>query len=378
MRADAAQGANGGGVVHTQAQHIFLALAALAALASAAMPAGALPGDDGDIALTVDGSVHSHHEEQVTVPAAAPVPAQGASHAVGVRVRAYDIVLPNPAGQAYRVVGPSVTGQVVGVDDEAVSVQFQERRLAVPWYYMMDDDAVRPYHALFWDTGTAWYLGLGHDVWRSFAGPVAPEASPFAVLAPMVPELRLRTGAEEIDIGAAVGVLLQSALQPASLPSFERPDAPAGEVGSASLPADDRIAAALGSAEAPAGSARGWAPVPAAAGPALPAQAVTHQSLAAVGSIEFAAGAMGFLAGLALYHLIRKSAILKNKVRSRIAEHVLHHPGSTITEIALAVGVTHQTASYHLRLLQQHGLVLGVERGNKRLYFRNEIGRAHV
>ncbi|MCA1813970.1 MAG: helix-turn-helix domain-containing protein, partial [Halobacteriales archaeon] len=185
----------------------------------------------------------------------------------------------------------------------------------------------------------------------------------------------LRTAVEEIEVGAGVDVLLHNALAPTNDHSWLR-DGEVLALGAHAAPpgADTRVAPRLPSdatgllGERPIADATqpGTAPgeVASVAGILAPVLA-SAMPVAAI-----AAGTM--LVGFALYHLIKKNAILKNKVRSAIAEQVLAHPGSTITEIAASVGVTHQTASYHLRLLQEHGLVIGVERGNKRLYFRND------
>jgi DNA-binding transcriptional ArsR family regulator len=362
-------GHTGGGVVHTQSQHIFLALAAVAMVAGPlGGAAAAMPGDDGDITVAVDGSVRSQHARSITAPTQVPGPVAGSSHDVALRMRTNDVVLQHPAGAADDaapgLVRTTPDGLAVGPDGGPV----------LPWYYMMDDREVRPYHALFWDTGTAWYFALGDDLWATYAG-LAPGApgSPTPLARGMAPDVWLRTQVEEIDLVAQVQVALRSTLASTDGVGFARPDAPAAP-GVPALPG-------AGDAFAPhaLGLAALAAPTPGAAAPAGPAPMVHAAQTAAptplLGAAPLqaaAAGALGLLLGGALYHLIRKNAILKNKVRGAIADHVFRHPGSTITEIAQSVGVTHQTASYHLRLLQEHGLVLGVERGNKRLYFRND------
>lgn len=360
-------------MVHTQAQHIFLALTALAVVAGPlGGAAAALPGNDGQIDLVLDGSVRGRLDEQVAAPASLPLAGSSVGQDAAVRVRTYDLVLPAPSGAAYGAAGSHLGAPLpVAVGPDGVAVTAGGRVFLLPWYYMMDDASARPYHALFWDTGTSWYVDLGDALWQAYA-PAAP-ANPVPLVDAVAPDVWLRTGVEEIDLVASVNVLLQSAMAAAEPGTFARPDAPGGLGATPPRPASEflafaapALAAALPAAPAPGAHAAPGEVVHAAqtAGPAPLAFALPLEAAAA--------GAVTLLAGVALYHLIRKNAILKNKVRGSIAEHVLRQPGSTITEIAQAVGVTHQTASYHLRLLQEHGLVLGVERGNKRLYFRND------
>ncbi|HEV8360701.1 MAG TPA: helix-turn-helix domain-containing protein [Candidatus Thermoplasmatota archaeon] len=300
--------------------------------------------------------------------------------ATQVYVRTTDLVLPNPAGAAYRALEAGVVdvnGQpVAAMDGHGLLVYTPLRTFDVPWYYMMDDQAIRPYHILFWDTGTAWYVAWAEDLWGAYAPLAAPgmeKAMPFGAVRSVVPDVHVQTVVDEVALAARVGVLLHSALEAAGPGAFARPDAPLLAEGTFALAPEPALAAPAPLGPNAAAGSADWQALPSNADTGAVAQLAAPPSLVAVNPAVAAAamGAMGIVA-VAAYHLIRKSAILKNKVRSTIAEHVLHHPGSTITEIAQAVGVTHQTASYHLRLLQEHGLVLGVERGNKRLYFRND------
>lgn len=345
---------------------------ALVSVPFAALAAGA-SGEAVD--LVVDGSVHSHTSQDVAAaPALGDVsPAAEVNPDVTVRVRTTDLVLPNPAPAAARAAQAPLPERPVSTDADGIVATTGPARLVVPWYYMMDSQSIRPYDALFWDTGTAWYKGFADEVWTDYAGIAVPGPSPLTSLAGGTPDARVRTMVEEIDLGAHVDVLLRSTLAPTNLAAWQR--------GVASVPAARAGTWASGEPDAPALGWEGGMPARAAHAPLAtepgarlePASVTGLLAPVAAGPVGAAALAAGsLLLGFALYHLIKKNAILKNKVRSAIAEQVLANPGSTITEIAAAVGVTHQTASYHLRLLQEHGLVIGVERGNKRLYFRND------
>lgn len=364
-------------MVHTQSQHIFLALAAMAVVAGPLCgTAVAVHGGGKDINVTVDGSIRSSLVEEVAVPVETPLPLGSIGHDVSFNVRTNAMVLPNPVGTAYYLL-PAAAREVAPaeVNHEGVAMDIAGLAFVVPWYYMMDESSMRPYEALFWDTGTQWYVDLVDQAWSAYA-PEGTPAQPVGRATFLAPDVWLRTAVHEIDLLASVDVLLQNEVAATSAGGFDRPEAPAAREALAFLGADlasaasglagaDGLDAVI--ADGSAGSA--FAPP----GPLTAAHAASPSPLAAVVTLEAAAlGAAGLLAGLAGYHLIRKNAILKNKVRGSIAEHVLRQPGSTITEIAQSVGVTHQTASYHLRLLQEHGLVIGVERGNKRLYFRND------
>jgi DNA-binding transcriptional ArsR family regulator len=361
-----------------EAHRYRLAILSVAALALPfAGLAAALPGDDGDVDLTVDGSVHSQTAEQFQAPAGLSSPAAVPEQSVALRMRTRDVVLPNPAGVAYSAAEPLTPGaaRLVRLDGAGAHAGMAGTQAFVPWYYMMDEGSVAPYRALFWDTGTGWYVAWADDEYQTYAFllPGAPP-SPMPAVGELVPDVKLRTAVQDIDVAAGLGLLLGSvaAAEP-STPGWQRGFA-LDALGASGLSLADPLPGPVAGATAMLDPSAAVPPAPQGAGPLEPFAAALAPSasgfLAAVPAA--AAGAMGLLAGVAAYHLIRKSAILKNTVRSAIAEQVLSNPGSTITEIALAVGVTHQTASYHLRLLQEHGLVIGVERGNKRLYFRND------
>lgn len=358
-------------MVSTQARRLIVALTALAAIACPLTGANAAPGDDGEVVIAVDGNVHEGVAKEVVSPVDLPLPVGDVARAAELTIRTYDIVLDNPAGTVYHAAPPMT---FTGMDHEAITVDAPGQPLVVPWYYMMDDDSIQPYHAFFWDTGTDAYAAWADQVYTDYAvlAPGAP-ASPFGAVERTLPGVHFQTSVAEIQVGASLNVLLHSVLASADGASYALGGAPASDASLLALPGETASPSSLAPASEHLDGFIVGTALPGSQAAAIAPQAFASPSaLASMPAAVAAVGAAGALALFALYHLIRKSAILKNKVRSTIAEHVLRQPGSTITEIAQAVGVTHQTASYHLRLLQEHGLVLGVERGNKRLYFRND------
>lgn len=354
-------------MVHTQAQHIVLTLAAFTVLAGPLGGAAVALGDD-EVTVSVDGNLRGRYDRTIAPAPGSPLPPAEVDQGFAVRFRTTDMVIVHPAREAN-----DAAGGPLALSSEGARADAPARSVFIPWYYMMDDRSIRPYETLFWDTGTAWYLALADETWATYSAPLGAHPSPLGSVAVLTPDLRLRTVVEEVDVGASFQVLLNSALSAAQGDAFTRPSAPTALGGADLILSTEQLLAAA--PEATPLLAAGKAPlaVSGAAGSTHPAQGAGYAPLLGLVSAQMAAaGAATLLAGLAAYHLIRKNAILKNKVRGRIADLVHRQPGSTITDIAVAVGVTHQTASYHLRLLQEHGLVLGVERGNKRLYFRND------
>jgi predicted transcriptional regulator len=63
--------------------------------------------------------------------------------------------------------------------------------------------------------------------------------------------------------------------------------------------------------------------------------------------------------------------ILRSEVRQRLATHVQGNPGITITDLAKHVGLSHSTASYHLRILERAGEVQGKRDGRTVRYYAN-------
>lgn len=61
--------------------------------------------------------------------------------------------------------------------------------------------------------------------------------------------------------------------------------------------------------------------------------------------------------------------ILRSEVRQRLAALVREAPGVTITELGKAVGLSHSTASYHLRILEQAGEVQSKRDGRTVRYY---------
>jgi len=355
-----------------------IALAALMGLAGSAVgvPVASVSAAHGTD-FTLDGTTDLSLAQDVPLPAGLPLAWRGFATDFAFAVDPDALVVPLPVGEAYASLAPAMPHmmkRLVAVDAAGLSLALGDRAMTIPWFYVMDDAAVRPAPLLSWATGTETYLAFLHQAYGYSlelvdlgAGP--DPFTPFALL----PHVGVQTSVDEVAVATqltleavrdlASGVPAETAPPTAA---FEGTGVATSAIETTTLlaPLDERTALPTSRADAPSGSE---------AGVTLPTQAASLPSLFAQAPLQTAAaGAASFLVGLVLYHLIRKSALLRNKVRSAIAEFVLLHPGSTITEIAEASGVTHQTASYHLRLLQEHGLVLGVERGNKRLYFRND------
>ncbi|HVL87920.1 MAG TPA: helix-turn-helix domain-containing protein, partial [Candidatus Thermoplasmatota archaeon] len=77
------------------------------------------------------------------------------------------------------------------------------------------------------------------------------------------------------------------------------------------------------------------------------------------------------LALLALYHRLRRSELLDNRVRARVLAHVREHPASTPTPVARALGVDVSTVRHHLRCLVRHGFLVERRLGPAAFYLEN-------
>lgn len=66
---------------------------------------------------------------------------------------------------------------------------------------------------------------------------------------------------------------------------------------------------------------------------------------------------------------VHRESALFTEQRQRLYELVVQNPASKITDLAVAAGISHQTATYHLRRLQQAGRVTTVLFGNSRHVF---------
>lgn len=64
----------------------------------------------------------------------------------------------------------------------------------------------------------------------------------------------------------------------------------------------------------------------------------------------------GFLFG-GFHRLIRADLIVSNTPRRNLLRHVLKHPGTTVGELGLRIGIRRQTVTYHLNLLREFDLV---------------------
>lgn len=78
--------------------------------------------------------------------------------------------------------------------------------------------------------------------------------------------------------------------------------------------------------------------------------------------------AIGFLA---LYNRVKPEGSFENDTRRRIFDQVRNRPGQSIAEIAITVGVSHSTASYHLERLLEFDLLASTPDGNKMRFFVN-------
>jgi predicted transcriptional regulator len=72
---------------------------------------------------------------------------------------------------------------------------------------------------------------------------------------------------------------------------------------------------------------------------------------------------------LALFNRLARSSTFDNDTRRKIFDDVRVMPGSSISDIAERVGVSHSTASYHLDKLVGFKLLTSTADGNKMRYF---------
>ncbi len=78
-----------------------------------------------------------------------------------------------------------------------------------------------------------------------------------------------------------------------------------------------------------------------------------------------------YVSVLVLYNRIQRDANFENDTRRRIFDHVRGRPGESISQIAVTVGVSHSTASYHLERLIEFNLLTSTPDGNKVRFFIN-------
>lgn len=91
-------------------------------------------------------------------------------------------------------------------------------------------------------------------------------------------------------------------------------------------------------------------------------------------AISLAAGIGFFLVPVAMYRRVKKSKALDNDVRNAIFKYVENNPGATITEIAEGVGVSHSTATYHIKILTEFDLISKRRDGNSLHIFPSDAG----
>lgn len=91
-------------------------------------------------------------------------------------------------------------------------------------------------------------------------------------------------------------------------------------------------------------------------------------------ALRLAAGIGLFLVPIAMYRRVKKSKALDNDVRNAIFKYVENNPGATITEIAEGVGVSHSTATYHIKILTEFDLVSKRRDGNSLHIFPSDAG----
>lgn len=91
-------------------------------------------------------------------------------------------------------------------------------------------------------------------------------------------------------------------------------------------------------------------------------------------ALSLAAGLALFLAPISMYRRVKKSKALDNDVRNAIFKYVESNPGATITEIAEGVGVSHSTATYHIKILTEFDLISKRRDGNSLHIFPSDAG----
>lgn len=184
-----------------------------------------------------------------------------------------------------------------------------------------------------------------------------------AALAPALLALAPPASAALVEVAAEVDAPL---LPPVTVgASTEGATLPRVTVGVADAPVVTVGDTPEASASAPptAGTAR---PEARALAPAAVAAGVGVTAL-----LELVAGAL-----MPLYSRIRRAAVLDNPVRARLFAHVQDHPGTSLTDLARALGLGWGTLLHHLGTLEREGFVTVEQgRGARLVFARGAVPR---
>ncbi|MCA1813753.1 MAG: helix-turn-helix domain-containing protein [Halobacteriales archaeon] len=85
---------------------------------------------------------------------------------------------------------------------------------------------------------------------------------------------------------------------------------------------------------------------------------------------------LGLASGVFGWRRVARGNALEHDARHRLLAHLRERPGQHLRGLARGLGLTVQNANYHLRQLEQVGLVASMRVGRRRCYYPAEGGKA--